>query len=217
MSYSGPEGEGSFRITLRLASPSRYQLQAVDPVGRALWSLDVSHDDGLWLNHRGRTYCRFAGRFELSGVPLGPFPLLSLPALLLGRVPAEPSAGSPTAELRGRGFDFRDEADRRWYGALGEEGLVTSWTLAEGNTPKAWWIRREDWAILSDRERGVQVRWREVLRENLDREPPSLEPPAGYREVSCREQEVPSATAPEPLSPDPPEGRPGFDSSAAHL
>jgi hypothetical protein len=194
VNYSGPEGEGSFRVTLRLVSPARYQLQAVDPVGRSLWSLDVANDSGLWLNHRSRTYCLFEGRLDLSGVPLGPFPLLSLPSLLLGRVPAEPAAGSPVPQARDRQFDFRDVAHRRWSGLLGEEGRVLSWTLSEGDTPKAWWMRRDDWAILSDRERGVQVRWREALRENLDREPPRLEPPAGYREVPCGEQEVPEGS-----------------------
>jgi hypothetical protein len=54
-------------------------------------------------------------------------------------------------------------------------------------------MRREDWAILSDRERGVQVRWREMVREDLDLEPPRLQPPADYREVPCGEQEVPEA------------------------
>jgi hypothetical protein len=196
VSYSGPEGEGSFRVTLRLASPARYQLQAVDPIGRGLWSLDVSNDSGLWLNHRNKSYCQFEGRFDVSGVPMGPFPLLSLPSLLLGRVPADPAAGSPTAEPRGREFDFRDETGRRWYGALGEEGQVLSWTLAEGSTPKVWWMRREDWAILSDRERNVQVRWREALRENLNQEPPRLETPAGYRLIPCGEQEVPEPEPP---------------------
>ncbi len=201
VSYSGPEGEGSFRVTLRLASPDRYQLQAVDPVGRSLWSLDVLNDAGLWLNHRGRTYCSFEGRFDLSGVPLGPFPLLSLPSLLLGRVPGEPAAGSPPFSPRERQFDFQDDSGRRWTGKLGADGLVLSWTVSEGDTPKHWWIRRDDWAILSDREREVQVRWREVLRENLDREPPRLEPPTGYREVPCNQQEVPEPDSSEPSPP----------------
>ena len=215
MSYSGPEGEGSFRVTLRLASPARYQLQAVDPVGRALWSLDVANDAGLWLNHRGRTYCLFEGRFDLSGAPLGPFPLLSLPSLLLGRVPAEPAAGSATPPSRNGEFDFLDDAHRRWTGVLGAEGNVLSWAVAEESTPKAWWMRRDDWAILSDRERGVQVRWREVLREDLDREPPRLETPAGYREVPCGEQQVPE-TSPEPSLPQPP-GRAGEGNLTAPL
>lgn len=192
MSYSGPEGEGSFKVTLRLASPARYQIQAADPLGRSLWSLDVSNDSGLWLNHHSRNYCLFEGRFDLSGVPLGPFPLLSLPALLIGRVPGEPAPGSPTAQPRGRTFDFKDAGDRRWSGTLGEKGEVLSWALSEGSTPKVWWMRRDDWAILSDREREVQVRWREVLHEDLDREPPHLSPPAEYKLTPCGDPDLPS-------------------------
>ncbi len=177
VSYSGPEGEGSFRVTLRLVSPARYQIQAVDPLGRSLWSLDVLNDSGLSLNHRNRTvlHVRRALR-DLRGAAR------ALPAAVAPRrsssrrVPAQPAAASATAQPRGRMFDFYDEAKRHWYGNLGEDGQVLSWTLAEGSTPKVWWMRREDWAILSDRERGVQVRWREVLRENLDKEPPVLAP-----------------------------------------
>ncbi len=79
-------------MTLRLAAAERYQVPAVDPVGRALWSLDVDDDRGLWLDHHNRSYCTFNGNFDVADVPLAPFPLLSLPALLLGRLPAEPTA-----------------------------------------------------------------------------------------------------------------------------
>jgi hypothetical protein len=192
VSYSGPEGEGSFKVTLRLVSPARYQIQASDPLGRSLWSLDVNNAEGLWLNHHSRNYCQFEGRFDVSGVPLGPFPLLSLPSLLIGRVPGEPAPDSPTAEPRGREFDYKDAAERRWTGALGERGLVLSWTLSEGSTPKVWWMRRDDWAILSDREREVQVRWREVLHEDLDREPPRLTVPSDYKKTPCGEPDLPS-------------------------
>src|SRR5215207_6025995 len=102
-SYSGPQGEGNFRLTLRLASAERYQVTSSDPLGRALWSLDVLYGDGaergLWLDHRNKAYCEFTGRFDVVGVPLAPFPLLSLPALLLGRLPAAP-ADDP--ETKGR-------------------------------------------------------------------------------------------------------------------
>lgn len=194
MSYAGPEGEGSFKVTLRLASPVRYQVQAVDAVGRALWSLDVSNDEGLWLNHRSRTYCTFEGRFGLAGVPLGPFPLLSLPSLLMGRVPAEPAG--PLEKPVSREISFRDTADRQWAVVAGEDGVIESWVMSEGKTPQVWWMRRESWAILSDRERGVQVRWREVLREELDREPARLELPAGYRLVPCGEPDLPEDETP---------------------
>jgi hypothetical protein len=175
---------------LRLVSPIRYQVAAVDPLGRALWSLDVVNDSGLSLNHRNHTFCKFDGSFDITGASLGPFPLVSLPSLLLDRVPAEPAAGEPAAQPRGRTFDFHDEAGRHWYGALGEQGLVTNWTLAEGSTPKVWWMRRDDGSILSDRDRGVQVRWHEAVRENLNKEPAALAVPSGYRETPCGDPDL---------------------------
>jgi hypothetical protein len=192
VSYSGPEGEGSFKVTLRLASPVRYQIQAVDPVGRSLWSLDVANDAGVSLNHRNRTYCIFEGRFDLDAAPLGPFPLLALPSLLLGRVPAEPAG--PVEEPRPGEVSFRDAEGRIWA-TIAKEGEVVSWTMAEASTPRVWWMRREGWAILSDRQRSMQVRWREVLREDLDREPQRLEAPSGYRQTACGEPAIPE---PEP-------------------
>jgi len=181
--YNGPEGEGSFKVTLRLTSTERYQLQAVDPVGRSLWSLDVTHNQGLFLNHRNRSSCVFAGSFDLAGVQLGPFPLLTLPALLVGRVPSLPSE---PPQVHGDQLSFHDSAGRVWTAVLGAEGVVQSWTLAEGGEPSIWWVRSDDWVILSDRERNVQVRWREVLREPLDGEPAPLERPATYRAGPCR-------------------------------
>lgn len=192
VTYAGPEGEGALRVTLRLASPGRYQIQAVDPVGRTLWSLDVAKDLGLIVDHRRRTYCTFAGQFDPSTTPLGPFPLLALPALLLGRVPAEPAQPAQIAELAGGGdISFRDAAGRQWAAAVDAAGGVASWTLARKEEPSVWWRRYDDWAILSDRERSVQVRWREVLREDLDREPARLAAPAGYRETPCAAAESP--------------------------
>lgn len=182
-------------MTLRLASMDRYQVQASDPVGRGLWSLDVMGERGLFLNHRAKTFCTFEGSFDLSGVPLGPFPLLTLPTLLIGRVPAQPA--SPP-EQRGGQVTFRDAAGRLWSAVIDAGGEVESWNLSEGGEPSAWWIRRESWAILSDRERGVQVRWKEVLHEPLEGAPAALETPAGYREASCREPGI------DPVSPSPP-------------
>src|SRR6185295_16073122 len=106
----------------------------------------------------------FEGSFDLSGVALGPFPLLTLPSLLLGRVPATPA--EPPQQHGGQ-ISFHDAAGRVWTAVLGGDdgGEVRSWTLAEGGAPSIWWVRSDDWAILSDRERNVQMRWREVLRE----------------------------------------------------
>ena len=185
VSYSGPEGEGSFRLTLRLPAADRYQVTTADPVGRALWSLDVAEDKGLFLDHRKHTFCRFEGRFDISGVPLAPFPLLSLPSLLLGRLPAEPAA-PPTQ--KGRDLQFTDSMDRRWTATVAS-GQVVSWTLWEEGEPQpaVLWVQRDSWAILSDRAQGVQMRWKEVVREALPRPPEPLAVPPGFAEDDCRE------------------------------
>ncbi|HYN23291.1 MAG TPA: hypothetical protein VE078_20190 [Thermoanaerobaculia bacterium] len=186
VNYSGPEGEGSFRVTLRLAAADRYQIQAVDPVGRSLWSLDVTSERGVWLDHRNKATCEFGGSFDVSGVPLGPFPLLSLPSLLMGRVPETPAAGQEP-DWRGRQLEFQDETGRKWTGEMGAAGEMEGWTLWNGAQPAVWFMRRDSWSYLSDRSRGVQVRWREVLREELKRELEPLLPPAGYRQAPCAE------------------------------
>ena len=186
VSYAGPEGEGSFKLTLRLASPSRYQVTTADPVGRALWSLDVAEDSGLWLDHRNRTFCKFEGRFDISGVPLAPFPLLSLPSLLLGRLPAEPVPPIPAPQQKGKDINFKDGMDRRWTATL-SSGQVASWTLWDGEKPAVLWVQRDDWAILSDRVQGVQMRWKEVVREALASPPQPLKAPAGFAEQDCEE------------------------------
>ena len=186
VSFTSPEGEGSFRLTLRLVAPGRYQASAVDPVGRTLWSLDVAGDRGLFLDHRNRLFCPFEGGFDISGVPLSPFPLLSLPALLLGRVPAEP-AGAPTRE--GERVSFQDDRGRRWDATV-RDGALSGWILRDEQGPAAYLTRQDGWSILSDRRQGVQVRWREILREELRGEPEPLATPSGYRE-DCGPDEPP--------------------------
>lgn len=182
ISYSGPRGEGSFRLTLRLAAAERYQVSAVDPVGRALWSLDVDADRGLWLDHHNRGYCTFNGNFDVADVPLAPFPLLSLPALLLGRLPAEPTAAP---QVKGSELTYHDDQERRWTARLlGDE--VESWTLWDEEQPVVLWVRREGWAILSDRAQGAQVRWKEVLAEKLPKALAALAVPPGFEEEDCQ-------------------------------
>ncbi len=178
VSFRSPEGEGSFRLTLRLSGPDRYQASAVDPVGRSLWSLDVDGERGLFLDHRNRLFCRLAGRFDISGVPLSPFPLVSLPALLLGRVPAAPASA---VEEQGARISFRDERERRWDATL-KDGAPAGWSMRDEQGPAVWLTRQDGWAILSDRRQGSQVRWREILREEHKGELAPLETPANYRE-----------------------------------
>ncbi len=51
-------------------------------------------------------------------------------------------------------------------------------------------MRRDDGSILSDRDRGVQVRWREVLREDPNKAPPALTVPSGYHETPCGDPDL---------------------------
>jgi hypothetical protein len=37
----------------------------------------------------------------------------------------------------------------------------------------------------------VQIRWREVLSEHLEKEPVALSVPTGYREGACRDEPAP--------------------------
>lgn len=193
--YEGPDGGGSFRLTLRLAAPERYQVRAVDPVGRALWSLDVAGSGGLWLDHRADAACRLSGSLELAAGQLTPFPLASLPALLLGRLPAAPAgpleepaaeAVEEAAEAGDRRLAFADAEGRRWRATLAA-GAPVSWAMSEPGeaAPSVWWRRHAGEHLLSDRARGVQLRWRESVVEPLRGALAPLEVPAGSRLVPC--------------------------------
>jgi hypothetical protein len=204
VTVSGAAGEGSLRLTLRLAAGGRYQVQAVDPLGRALWGLDVEEERGLWLDHRARVYCRLAGALDLAFLPLGPLSLSALPPLLLGRLPVEPAdpasvtrrplgdGGSPgaggAAELA-----YADAAGRHWQATV-RDGQLLSWGLWQQPAagPILSWLSSGGWSVLSDRRKGVQVRWRQALSEELHDLAP-LPLPAEYRPGAC-------GLAPEPHS-----------------
>lgn len=190
VSYDGPEGDGSFKLTLRLVSAERYRALASDPLGRSLWTLDVRGDEGLWLDHRERVACRLEGRFDLAAARLAPFPLSSLPALLLGRVPAAPAGAVERRDGDGGGaeLDYRDAGRRRWTVRVGGAGTPVSWTLWRGGEPAVWWRGGTDaGSTLSDRRRGTQLRWRQVVREPLadDGGPGAAAVPEGYVTVDC--------------------------------
>ncbi|HVT58769.1 MAG TPA: hypothetical protein VHR45_10240 [Thermoanaerobaculia bacterium] len=190
VTYSGSEGEGSLRLTLRLAAPERYQVQAVDPLGRAVWALAVSDGVGLWLDHRRHVFCRFADRFDLPFLRLGPLPLPALPALLLGRLPVAPAApqaeGPADSHPDGRDArgdtSYRDPEGRLWKARL-RDGRLLAWSLEEHGAPALSWVESGGWMILSDRRKALQVRWKESLRERLEELPPISVPP-GHSE-SC--------------------------------
>jgi hypothetical protein len=208
VTYDGPDGGGSFRLTLRLATAQRYQVRAVDPVGRALWSLGVAGTSGLWLDHRAGAACRLSGSLDLAAGQLTPFPLASLPALLLGRLPAAPAgpleeveeeaqagemepvaageADVETAVAGGRRLAFHDAEGRRWSATL-DGGEPLSWAMTEPGeaSPSVWWRRHAGEHLLSDRVRGVQLRWRESVVEPLPGALDPLEVPPAFSLVPC--------------------------------
>lgn len=191
VTYDGPEGGGSFRLTLRLTNPERYQVRAVDPVGRALWSLDVAGTGGLWLDHRAAAACRLAGSLDVAAGQLTPFPLAALPALLLGRLPAAPAGPleepePETADAGGGRLAFADAQGRRWIATL-DDGAPVSWAMTEPGeaAPTVWWRRHAGEHLLSDRARGVQLRWRESVVEALPGSLAPLEVPASSALVPC--------------------------------
>lgn len=193
--YDGPDGGGSFRLTLSLAAPERYRVRAVDPVGRALWSLDVDGEEGLWVDHRARAACLLSGSLDLAAGRLTPFPLASLPTLLLGRLPALPAAEVEEPGVAeeagddpaGRRLAFTDDQGRRWSATLGEDGAPLSWAMTEPGdaAPSVWWRWRGGEGVLSDRVRGVQLTWSQSVVERLPEPLAPLLVPPSFHEVPC--------------------------------
>lgn len=186
--YGGPEGEGSFRLTLRLAAPDRYRVTTVDAVGRAVWSLSVEGEEGLWIDHRRQRFCRFHGAVGLAAVPLEPFALPALPSVLLGRLPVAPR-GAPHED--GSNLEFEDASGRRWTAHREGERLL-KWTFWEQGEPAIWWSRQGEESVLSEREQGIQLRWRQVLAEPIAELPPAPAVPDGYAE-GCEEASNPAS------------------------
>lgn len=187
---AGPDVDGGFRLTLRLATVDRFQLQAVDPVGRALWTLDADAGAVVWLDHRERRVCRFDGDIELPGLSMGAFPVAALPSLLLGGLPVRPGA-APAVQADGdaRHLELRDDHGRQWT-ATYRGGRLLRWALWEGGVagtgaPAAQLRRDPPWWILVDRRQDLEVRWRRVVREPLAAAPPAPEIPAGYTAEGC--------------------------------
>lgn len=185
--YDGPDATGGFHLTLRLAEPGRFQARAVHSLGKKLWSLDVADGRALFLDHRAKVFCTLGDRPALRGSPLGAMPLRAFPAVLLGRLPEEPTA-SPRRS--GDEMTFRGEQDRRWRVTLGEAGRIERWILEEDGEPTVWWDRRDGEPLLSDRARGVQLSWRQVVSEPLVEPPDALTPPDGYRAAECAELDL---------------------------
>jgi hypothetical protein len=182
----GPEGEGRFRLVLRLASPSRYQLAAADALGRAAWSLDVEGGRAILLDHRRERTCAYRERLTLPRIRLGSLALDAVPRLLLGRLPGVPAGPAPAADGP---IAYRDARGRQWTARV-EAGRPVAWTMTEEGTPILWWRRADGEEILSHRD-GLQLRLEATVREPLAGPLTPLEAPAGYREGGCDEPGLP--------------------------
>jgi hypothetical protein len=168
--YEGPEGKGGFKLTLYLASPTHYRMAASDSLGRKLWTLQVETAGGaLWLDHKNDEYCRVQGADRLVVVPLAHLPLIALPRLLLGRLPADPVANLRRAPGQVSYLDVRGQL----WTAVTRDGELEWWTLEDLGETVAWWRRDEDGGDFSDGRGGRRLTWKQIVAEAVE---PHLEP-----------------------------------------
>jgi hypothetical protein len=154
---------------LRLEAPDRFALAASDPLGRALWSIEVDRDVARWSRSADGRECRIDPERPLELPRLAwDLPIRDLAPALVGRVPE-----SPPAPAGGDRVDFRDEDGRRWSAERDERGPLR-WTLWSDGRPALWWSRGERGGVLSSAEARLQIRWREVAREALRSPLPTL-------------------------------------------
>ena len=176
--YDGPEGDGSLRLVLRQVAPDRFQLQAADTFGRAVWALDYADDTVLLLDHRREEACVAGRELRVPELALRPLPLPAVARVLAGETPLPAPPGADPA-------DWTDEAGQRWTVRREEERLA-AWTLWQAGEPQLWWTRQASGGVLSHRD-GSQFRWRTTAREEI---PASsyqrLEAPEGYEMGTCR-------------------------------
>ena len=181
--YEGPDGGGSLRLVVRQVAADRFQLQASDTFGRAVWSLDLDGDDVLLVNHRERQACVAGGELRVPELALRPLPLPAVARVLAARTPVRVPAGADRS-------DWTDETGRRWT-ASWEGDRLEAWTLWQEGEPRLSWRRQGRGGVLSHLA-GSQFRWRQVTREKLQ---PStyrrLEAPADYRFGECRSEAAP--------------------------
>ena len=181
--YRGPEGDAGFKLTLYLEAETRYRMLASD-LGRKLWSLSVDgQGEAVWLDYRRKEYCRASAASELRVLPLAELPLVSLPKLLLGRLPAEPAAGLARGA---RTVSFLDARGFRWNGQLESEQLQW-WTLLDAGEAVVWWRREDSGGVFTDPRGEREVRWREVVREQLKSPLGAVEIPARFDRRACGE------------------------------
>ena len=179
--YRGTEGDLGFKLTLYLESQAKFRMLASD-LGRKFWSLTVDGDgEAAWIDYRRKETCRAPSSDRLRFVTLADLPLMALPKLLLGRLPAEPAASLRQDEGR---VAFLDARGQLWNAGL-SAGELDWWSLIEAGEVVVWWRREDDGGVFSDSENRQEVRWREIVREELKSPLTPLAAPSGYQQVSC--------------------------------
>jgi hypothetical protein len=174
--YQGPDGDATLNLVLRLVDERRFSLQGNDQLGRSWFRLAVEDSRALFLDLRGKTFCRFEESIEIDAVPLGPLPFDQLPALLLGRLPVAPVERMRTSD---DGWRVLDAAGREWTAEV-PGGELARWILWRNGEPEVWWQRSDSLVYLSARAEGLQLRWRTPPGQPLARDPAGLEVPEGF-------------------------------------
>ncbi len=187
MDYSGPEGDFVMSLIFRVENPERFSIQAKDRLGRTWWDLTVSGQRALALLRREETFCTYQGAVEIAALPLGPLEFTVLPSLILGRLPFEPTGRFHRGEGQ---WSVQDDRERTWFARLDRVGVLESWTLLEDDLPAIWWTQQGGLSVLSAREHGLQLRWRNSRVSVLGGTVLPLEPPPDYRE-DCSQQPTP--------------------------
>ncbi len=177
--YDGPAGQGGLRLVLRRASTTRFQLEASDLLGRALWTLRADGEETLLANHREKILCQGRERIEIPDPVLAELSPADLARALEGLLPVTPPDSLPK---EGR-VEFRDSRGRRWTASY-DLGLPVSWTLWDEKRPVLWWLRAERGAVLSHRD-GSQFRWRLTSSEPLAETGLDSALGEGYRAGTC--------------------------------
>lgn len=180
---SSPEGRGRFRLLLRLDSLERYRIDATHPLfNRRLWSLSVGDGEALLVDYLQKAHCRYHGEIEVAAVPLGPLAFGTLPALLLGYLPAAPvTIERNTDEV----LEYLDADERRWL-VVREDGGVKGWQLwRTADSSPVTWSKEGSWVTLSSPDDELFLRWRETVRETSPEGPRPLSVPDGSRDGPC--------------------------------
>ncbi len=155
--------ETTVRLVLRLVDTDRFELAASDALGRPLWSLAIAGGWARFVEGGARSGCRLAASASLRLPRIDwELPVLDLPAVLVGRLPATPAASGANADA----VDFRDQRGWRWTASRDALGPLR-WTLWRGGVPAVRWERTDRGGRLDSRDGQLQVRWREGAREPI--------------------------------------------------